>query len=62
MKLFLLISLLLIPSFVAAQDNEVDPYAKCAELLNSPPLDTVLTQNDGQDYDLLPSDHLGQIC
>lgn len=59
MKLLFLISALLIPSLVAAQDNGVAPYAKCAELLNSPPLDTVLTQNDGQDYDLLPSNQLG---
>jgi len=39
--------------------QEADEYAECAQLLNSPPLDTLLTQNDGKDYGLLPSDKLG---
>ena len=59
MKYLLVIAILFLPHLAAAQDQNVDPYAECAELLNSPPLDTLLIQNDGNDYDLLRSDHLG---
>ncbi len=51
-----------------AQVENVDPddlYAECAELLGSPPLDTLLTREDelsgeeGNDYGNLNSDRLG---
>jgi len=40
--------------------QEVDEFSVCTRLLTSPPLDTLLVQNDGQDYSLLASDQLGK--
>ncbi len=65
MKLFILISFLMFPAFAFAQVGPDDAYAECAELLGSPPLDTLLTQKDelsgkaGNDYGNLNSDELG---
>ena len=50
MKYLLVIAILFLPRLAAAQDENVDPYVECAELLNSPPLNQLLIQNDGNDY------------
>ena len=49
---------LAIASGASAQDS--GEYAECEQLLNSPPFDTLLTRNEGQDYGELNSDRLGE--
>ncbi len=43
----------------AAFAQEGDEYAECTQLLNSPPLDTLLTQNEGHDFGQLTSRRQG---
>lgn len=47
-----------VPSALA---QEVDDISECAKLLSSPPLDNLLTQNDGQDYGEISSDRQGEV-
>ena len=39
--------------------QESDEYAECTQLLNSPPLDDVLTRNDGHDFGQLDARRQG---
>jgi hypothetical protein len=43
-----------------APAQEAEEFTECAGLLSSPPLKTLLTQNNGQDYWRLPSDRQGR--
>lgn len=53
MKLFIFISLLLVPSLVAAQESAVAPSSECAAVLAAPPFVDILTRNDRNDFDEL---------
>jgi hypothetical protein len=57
--LFALASVLAFGGASATLAQENDEYAECTQLLNSPPLDTLLTQNDGNDYGDIASDREG---
>lgn len=50
MKLFFFISLLTIPSLVAAQDSAVVSSSECAVVLTAPPFVDMLTRNEGKDF------------
>jgi len=56
---FLIFVLFLLPFAATAQEAGDGPYTECADLLGSPPLDTLLTLNEGNDFGLLASDHHG---
>lgn len=50
MKLFFFISLLTIPSLVAAQDSSVVSNSECVAVLAAPPFVDMLTRNEGKDF------------
>ena len=56
---------MIFPAFALAQEESTDPYSECAEILGSPPFDTLLTRKgelsgkEGDDYGNVNSDGLG---
>ena len=66
MKLFLLISLLIFPMCAMAQDEDIDPYRECAEVLSSPPAYALAEMSDDGTYgkfdDLIRPHILGKTC
>lgn len=49
-KLFFLISFLMVPALAMAQDESGDRNADCAAALAAPPFVDILTRNEGKDF------------
>jgi len=59
-KLFFLISFLMVPALAMAQDESGDRNADCAAALAAPPFVDILTRNEGKDFGELSSQKSGR--
>ena len=50
MKYLFMLSLFILPALSMAQEEGVDPVTECAAVLAAPPIDDILTRNEGRDF------------
>ena len=55
MKYLFVILLTFFPLFAIAQEEGADPVTECAAVLAAPPIDDILTRNEGRDFDKVSS-------